>query len=140
MDGKTCDSKDKSAEEISLDCKWELITTSTQIVNAIVRGTETPTVKGIELPRSFKQACWEPMINKELGAMAEHAVWDIILRSQYDKPLPCAWKFSVKEDGLAKARLYLVGNREPVDSLQNTYALVADVMIVLWVCSMAVKH
>ncbi len=57
-----------------------------------------------------------------------------------DYSTPCAWKFSYKDDGTAKARLYLVGNREPYDSIQNTYSPVTDIMTVFWLCSLAVKY
>ncbi len=75
-----------------------------------------------------------------MNAMAEHHVWDVINRPKDSKPLPCAWKFAYKDDGTAKARLYLVGNREPYDSIQNTYSPVTDMMTVLWLCSLAVKY
>ncbi len=134
-------------ETINLEWDWEPKATSTQQVNAIING-ENNTGKGTtHIPKSFKQACdsefherWESAINKELVAMAEHAVWEIADKKLGDRPLPCAWKFSVKEDGTPKVRLYLVGNREPMDSLQNTYAPIADLMIVLWLCSTAVKY
>ncbi len=130
--------------------------TSTQCVNAIVINTDRRENKGKAakvdnksraLPKNYSEATrgemgtiWRPAIEKEMNAMAEHHVWDIVERSKDSKPLPCAWKFSYKDDGTAKARLYLVGNREPVDSIQNTYAPVTDMMTVLWMCSLAVKH
>ncbi len=132
--------------------QFEPAATSTQYVNAIKR-IQGVTVKtkndGAQrtIPKNYTQATtdelgdiWRPAIEKEMNAMAEHYVWDIIERPKNCKPLPCAWKFSYKDDGTAKARLYLVGNREPIDSLQNTYAPVTDMMTVLWLCSLAVKY
>ncbi len=34
----------------------------------------------------------------------------------------------------------MVGNREPFDSIQNTYSPVTDMMTVLWLRSLAVKY
>ncbi len=142
---QTSETEEGKTDAYSMDGDWDPIGTSTQAVNAVMSGEQGK--RWGTTPKSFKQACspewkdrWEPAINKELTAMAEHAAWDIVPREQQDKPLPCAWKFSIKDDGTPKARLYLVGNREPIDSLQNTYAPVADLMVLFWMCSMAVKH
>ncbi len=90
------------------------------------------------IPKNYTQAktgklkkIWKPAIEKEMNGTAEHYVWDIVDRPKNCKPLPCAGKFSYKDDGMAKARLYLVGNKEPFDSMQNTYSPVTDMMTVL---------
>ncbi len=130
-----------NTEILTISYNWEPEATSTQMVNAVtnVKTGNTP-------PKTFKEAMgttnreiWEIAINRELNAMVEHAVWDVVPKMKYDKPLPCAWKFSYKDDGTPKARLYLVGNREPLDSLQNMYAPVTDIMTVFWMCSLAVR-
>ncbi len=129
------------------------LATSTQKVNVIwtdvgvMGGKEGMMEEKKRVPRSYREANlpefkdeWAPAIHKELNAMAEHYVWEIVERPKECRALPCAWKFSVKADGTPKARLYLVGNCEPYDSFQNTYAPVTDTMTVLWLCSVAVKH
>ncbi len=132
--------------------KLEPLATSTQCVSVITKtGEERAEIKVDKkariIPKNYAQATtgklgeiWRPVIEKEMNAMVEHYVWDIVERPKNCKPLLSAWKFSYKEDGTAKARLYLVGNREPYDSMQNTYSPVIDTMPVLWLCSLAVKY
>ncbi len=140
---------DGTGGEGDMDGTWEQpVATSTQTVNTIIRREEDEDLSKVErIPRNFKEANsvefagkWVPAITRELNAMAEHHVWEIVQRPKECRTLPCAWKFSVKCDGTAKARLYLVGNREPYDSFQNTYAPVTDTMTVFWLCSVAVKN
>ncbi len=140
------------SSKIAGENKFEPEATSTQYVNAIMKtGGEKAKIKVDNkqrvIPKNYTQATtselgeiWRPAIEKEMNAMAEHYVWDIVERPNDCKLLPCAWKFSYKDDGTAKARLYLVGNREPFDSIQNTYSPVTDMMTVLWLCSLAVKY
>ncbi len=136
--GKVTDITDWDPSKIAGGNGFEPAATSTQYVNVITKTDSRLATAKVDnklrvIPKNYTQATtgklgeiWQPVIEKEMNAMAEHYIWDIVERPKNCKPLPCSWKFSYKDDGMAKARLYLVGNREPFDSIQNTYSPVTD--------------
>ncbi len=149
---KAADVREWYPSMIARENEFKPAATSTQYVNAITKtGGEWAKTKADNkqrvIPKNYTQATtselgeiWRPAIEKEMNAMAKHYVWDIVERPKNCKPLHCAWIFSYKDNGTAKARLYLVGNREPFDLIQNTYSPVTNMMTVLWLCSLVVKY
>ncbi len=149
---KSADVTEWDPGKIAVVNDFEPAATSTQCVNTFAKiGAGQAKMKVDKklrvIPKNYTQATTGEVgkilrlaIEKEMNAMAEHYVWDIVERPKNCKPLPCAWKFLYKDDGTAKARLYLVENREPFDSIQNTYSPVTDMMTVLWLCLLAVKY
>jgi hypothetical protein len=73
-----------------------------------------------ELPLSYESATtgpeaseWIIAINEELEALTKFKVWEIVSRQPGMKVIPVRWVFTVKETGKKKARLVVVGCRDP---------------------------
>jgi hypothetical protein len=69
-----------------------------------------------EVPLSYAQAIcdprWQAAIQKELDAMEKYQVWTIVPCEKAKQVLPVKWIFSIKSNGVYKARLVLVGCRD----------------------------
>jgi hypothetical protein len=57
-------------------------------------------------------AKWKIAIQKELDAMDRYSVWDIVPKPKGKQVIPLKWIFSIKKNGVYKARLVVVGCRD----------------------------
>lgn len=55
---------------------------------------------------------WLETINKELEAMKRYDVWEIVPKRKDVQTIPIKWIFSLKSNGMYKARLVVVGCRD----------------------------
>lgn len=72
------------------------------------------------IPQSYSEAItckdkskWQVAIQSELQSLAQHQVWKLVPYTEDIKPIPLKWIFNVKSDGTYKARLVVVGCRDP---------------------------
>ncbi|XP_044756820.1 uncharacterized protein LOC123315257 [Coccinella septempunctata] len=55
---------------------------------------------------------WITAIQSELEAINQHEVWKIVERKQGMKSIPLKWVFTVKDNGVCKTRLVVVGCKD----------------------------
>lgn len=56
---------------------------------------------------------WQLAVQSELQSMAQHQVWELVPRTSDIKTILLKWIVSIKSDGTYKARLVVVGCRDP---------------------------
>jgi hypothetical protein len=59
-----------------------------------------------QVKNSLKKEDWTVALKKEKYNMADYHVWDVIERSDADKPLNCTWVFKIKPESSNQAQEY----------------------------------
>jgi hypothetical protein len=78
-----------------------------------------------QVMNSLKKDNWTAALKKETNNMADYHVWDVIEKSDTDKPLNCTWVFKIKPESSNqaleyKARLCVKGFTEVFGKDYNT--------------------
>lgn len=102
----------------------------------------------IELPLTYDQAVspsyvnvWMKAIDKERQALLKHNVWTPVPRTSSIKSIPVKWIFTQKADGTPKARLVVVGCRDPETYVKDdTASPTASVSSFRWLLIHAVHN
>ncbi len=104
-----------------------------------------------QAPKTYTEAIrrgdstvWREVMNKELRAMQDLDVWEVVPRSQVPRgirPLPWKWVYTYKDGGAAKARLVVIGSLDPEKyDASETFSPVAPPYTIRWFFALSHRH
>ncbi len=104
-----------------------------------------------QAPKTYTEAIrrgdntvWREVMDKELRAMQELDVWEVVPRVQVPKgtrPMPWKWVYTYKDGGAAKARLVVIGSLDPEKyDASETFSPVAPPYTIRWFFALAHRN